>query len=112
MKTLNSTVEGTWIEIKQVEISQEDKNLLESTSETDLEAKKVLIDKIKSERESVALESDVTLAKTTYESKKPTLKSTDTYQLISADFIINNDNTINNGIINCRVNGEHVQIRL
>jgi hypothetical protein len=112
MKTLNSTIEGTWVEIKQVELTQEDKKLLESTNDTDLEAKKVLIDKIKTERESVALESDATLAKTTYESKKPTLKSTDTYQLISADFIINDDNTINNGIINCRVNGEHVQIRL
>jgi hypothetical protein len=112
MKTLNSTVEGSWVEIKQVELTQEDKKLLESTSETDLEAKKVLIDKIKTERESVALESDATLAKTTYESKKPTLKSTDTYQLISADFIINDDNIINNGIINCRINEEHVQIRL
>jgi hypothetical protein len=112
MKTLNSTTEGSWIEIKQVELTQEDKNLLESTSETNLEAKKVLIDKIKTERESVALEADITLAQTVYESKKPTLKSTDTYQLISADFIINDDNIINNGIINCRVNEEHVQIRL
>jgi hypothetical protein len=112
MKILNSTTEGTWVEIKQVELTQEDKNLLESTSETDLEAKKVLIDKIKTERESVALEADIILAQTAYESKKPTLKSTDTYQLISADFIINDDNIINNGIINCRVNGEHVQIRL
>lgn len=42
-----------------------------------------------------------------YDANKPVLKEGDVYQLIAAD--INDDG---NGIINCRVNGEHIQIRM
>lgn len=52
---------------------------------------------------------DATEAQTVYEFHKPVLKETDTYQLIAVDLRIEGLNK--NGIINCRINGEHKQIR-
>jgi hypothetical protein len=109
MKNLQSTTENNWVEIKQVVLTQEEKELQRSTSETDKEAKKALMERIKAEREVVADEADVVLAQAAYDSIKPVLKEGDTYQLIAANFTINNGVK---GILNCRVNGEHKQFRI
>lgn len=53
----------------------------------------------------MATAADVTNANAKYNLVKPTLKDTDVYQLISIDMVDNK------GILNCRVNGEHKQIR-
>ena len=109
MKVIQSTVETVWKEIVKVELTAEEKTLMFSTNEEDKVAKKALIDRVKSERE---LELDVetsAIAQAIYESKKPTLKETDTYQLIAVDMQL--DGEVGRGIINCRVNGEHRQIR-
>lgn len=106
MKQYQSTTEGVWIELKPVSLTEEQKALLMSTNESDKEAKKSLMEEIKTQREgSVEAEKQTELT-ALYNSKKPELKPEDVYQLISADV---NENL--SGIINCRVNGEHEQIR-
>lgn len=109
MKTIQSTIETIWKEIVKVELTSEEKTLMLSMNEEDKVAKKTLIDRIKSERE---LELDVetsAIAQSIYEANKPTLKSTDTYQLIAVDMQLEGE--VAKGIINCRVNEEHRQIR-
>lgn len=109
MKTVQSTVETVWKEIVKVELTEAERVLMRSTSEEDKVAKKALMDRVKSERE-VALDIDsTTAAQAIYEAKKPTLKEGDEYQLIAVDMQL--EGTIGKGIINCRVNGEHIQVR-
>jgi hypothetical protein len=105
MKNLQSIVEGIWVELKQVQLTKEQKTLLSSKDEANKEAVIALLAEIKSLREVEAQEEDVVLAQAKYEEVKPTLKETDVYQLISFNI------TGNNGILNCRVNGEHKQVR-
>ena len=109
MKTIQSVTETAWKEIVKIELTAEEKTLMFSMNEEDKVAKKALIDRVKSERE---LELDVetsAIAQAIYEANKPTLKSTDTYQLIAVDMQLEDE--VGKGIINCRVNGEHKQIR-
>ena len=105
MKHLQSTIEGTWVEIKQVEITEAQKTLLSSRNESDKEAKKSLTLELKEARESEAIATDVTKANAKYNEVKPTLNDTDVYQLIAIDMV---DNA---GILNYRINGEHLQVR-
>lgn len=102
MKYLQSTVEGTWIEIKQVSLTAEQMSILKSG---DSNAQTNLRLQIKEQRESIASEEDVTACNAKYVEIKPTLKESDVYELISFDI------TDDSGILNCRVNGEHRQIR-
>ena len=106
MKQFQSTIEGTWIELKQVELTEEQKTLLMSKEEGDKDAKLALFEEIKSQREGVVDAAKSAELITFYESKKPELKAKDIFQLITADV-----NESFNGIINFRVNGEHKQIR-
>lgn len=55
-------------------------------------------------------ENDIRLANEAYTQNKPQLASEDKFQLISADVLIDDDSAVS-GIINCRINGEHEQIR-
>lgn len=105
MKHLQSTTEGTWIEIKQVKLTDEQKTLLMSRDKKDVEDKKTLVAELKTLREVAAKAADVKLAKAKYNEVKPTLEAEDVYHFISIDI---NDNS---GILNCRINGEHKQIR-
>ena len=109
MKQVQSTAETIWKEIVKVELTAEEKVLRHSTSEEDKEARKVLMERIKSERELELDEESATVAQAIYEANKPALKETDTYQLIAVDIQLEGET--GTGIINCRVNGEHVQIR-
>lgn len=105
MKNLQSTTEGTWIEINQVSLTREQIALLNSEKESDKDAIKTLIAEIKSLREVNAKEEDILIAQSKYQEIKPVLKETDVYELISFDI------AGINGILNYRVNGEHKQIR-
>ena len=110
MKNLQSIEEGTWVELLPVELTESQIELLKSTKETDAEAKSELIAEIKELKEG-AVSSDLTeKLNTVYTSLKPELKEEDVYQLISADFSEKSENVFT-GIINCRINGEHKQIR-
>ena len=105
MKNLQSITEGTWVELKQIQLTDEQKILLSSKDEANKEAVTALLAEIKSLKEVVAQKKDAALAQAKYERVKPRLKETDVYQLISFDI------KGNNGILNCRVNGEHKQVR-
>jgi hypothetical protein len=76
MKNLQSTAEGVWKSLDEIELT----------------------------------ENDIRLANEVYTQYKPQLASEDKYQLISADVLIDDDSMVY-GIINCRINGEHEQIR-
>lgn len=105
MKNLQSTIEGTWVELKQVLLTEEQKTLLSSNDEANQEAIKALLAEIKPLREVEVQGEDAVLVQAKYEEVKPTLKETDVYQLISFNI------TGNSGILNCRVNEEQKQIR-
>jgi len=113
MKQVQSTVETIWKEIVTVELTAEEQVLLHSTSEEDKVTKKALIDRIKAERE-LELDEAISIAtQTIYEANKPTLKETDTYQLIAVDIQLDiiDEKYFGKGIINCRINNEHIQVR-
>ena len=98
MKNLQSRTEGTWVELKQIQLTDQQKILLSSKDEANEEAVIALLAEIKSLKEVVAQKKDAALAQAKYERVKPRLKETDVYQLISFDI------KCNNGILNCRVN--------
>jgi len=108
MKTYQSTTEGTWVEILKVKLTEEQKALMVSTNEEDKEARLTLVQSIKAQREAVVPEGKAAELISFYNTIKPVLKETDVYQLISADL---SEATPFQGILNCRVNGEHTQIR-
>ena len=110
MKTLQSIIEGTWNEIKSIPLTDEQFTLLNSDKDTDKEAKETLIQTIESQRVTTPLQIDSDLAQLTYVAIKPTIKETDTYELIGIDVVIDDNNKLS-GILNCRVNGQHTQIR-
>jgi len=92
------TFKDTWKEI--VPFTEEEKIILKGDSK---EAKKAIIDGRYRDVDPAVAQS----LQVIYDANKPILKDGDVYQLIGAD--INEDG---NGIINCRVNGEHQQIRM
>ena len=109
MRNFQSTTEGAWVELLPVQLTEEQKTLLMSTKEEDKEAKKVLMETIKEQREGEVLETKTNELNSFYESIKPEIGEDDVYQLISVDVSEIESNF--NGILNCRVNGEHKQIR-
>jgi len=110
MKNYQSTIEGSWIELLKVELTEEQKALLMSTDEADRDAQKELREQIKAEREGQVEEAKATELTTFYQGIKPELKEEHTYQLISAD-VSEKQEGVFTGILNCRVNGEHKQVR-
>lgn len=108
MKNYKSITEGTWVEVLKVELTEEQKALMVSTNEEDKEAKLTLLEEIKAQREVKVSKGKAAELISFYNTIKPVLKETDVYQLISADL---SEATPFAGILNCRVNGEHIQIR-
>jgi|LauGreDrversion4_2_1035121.scaffolds.fasta_scaffold1111585_2 hypothetical protein len=94
--------------VLKVELTEEQKALIVSTNEEDKEAKVALAQSLKSQREGVVPENKTAELVAFYNTIKPVLKETDDYQLISADLY--EANTFQ-GILNCRVNQEHIQVR-
>lgn len=111
MKQIQSVTEGVWKEIVKVELTAEEKVLMRSKEDTDKEAKKALMARIKSERELPLDETSSSVATEIYTANKPTLKETDKYQLIAVDISLDETSGVGKGIINCRVNDEHIQVR-
>jgi len=109
MKNFQSKEEGTWIEILPVQITKEQRDLLHSTKEEDKEAQQELATLIKSQKGGVVSEEKTASLVQFYNSVKPEIKEGDTYQLISIDLSEKEDKFI--GILNCRINEEHKQIR-
>ena len=108
MKNYQSIIEGTWVEILKVELTEEQKALMLSNNEEDQESKLALMQSIKVQREGAVPENKAAELVSFYNTIKPVLKETDVYQLISADL---SETDSFQGILNCRVNREHIQIR-
>jgi NRPS condensation-like uncharacterized protein len=102
MKTLHSKIEGTWIELKKVQLTQEQKDLLKSKDQE-------TINYVKSKREVAAELSDAEIAQAKYNEVKPVLTEDDTYDFIAVDLEIDEDSV--SGILNFRLNCEHKQTR-
>ena len=109
MKNLTSNTEGVWFDPIHLPLSEEDTRLISSTSDVDTDAKTALFATAKAAKENPATTEDATISQTVYEFHKPVLKETDIYELI--EVVTRIEGTNMNGIINCRVNGDHKQIR-
>lgn len=105
MKHLQSITEGTWIEIKKFEFTDEQKAILMSKDENDKEAKKSLALEIREASQVKATNKDATNASEKYNKVKPTLKDTDVYELIN--MYICGDR----GVLNCKINSKHTQVK-
>lgn len=107
MKNYKSQEEGIWFSLVSYTPTEEQINILKVSPTTEEENTLRLntLEAVKlASREAVTVEEKTEL-EALYNANKPELKSTDVYVLIDAN-ISNNSN-----LINCRVNGEHIQIR-
>ena len=110
MKNLQATTEGIWVEIVNVVLTEEQNILLRSHDESFKEDKITLLKYIRDNKEKLALTADINIVQAVYDKFKNTILATDKYQLISADLSIGNQNEVK-GIINYRVNDNHLQLR-
>jgi hypothetical protein len=109
MKNLYSIEEDKWLELVPVETSEEELTLLQSKEEADKEAKIALIKTIQAKSVKTAKSTDANKAKGKYAEIKPVLKAEDVYEFISMEY--NTEDTLISGILNYRINDEHIQIR-
>ena len=84
---------------------------LEKSRDMDMstEERKALMDSIREQMTVTLDDAKKAELEAFYESKKPELKEGDEYQLIAMDITERGD--VYTGILNCRVNGDHKQIR-
>lgn len=121
MKTLMMKQDGEWIEIKKPQLTKEESETLSGYSQKTKEVKdfknypkptakeQAVIDKMNKERFGELTKKDKTAAEKLYNEVKPELKEEDKYQLLSFTIHYKEDKPF--GILNCRINGEHKQIR-
>jgi hypothetical protein len=113
MKIFQSITENIWIELVNIPLTtltSEQKQLLFSTDPEDAPAKAALREIIRASREVVVTGEKLSELITFYNTIKPALKDGDTYQFIGVDLSEKSENVFS-GILNCRVNGEHKQVR-
>lgn len=108
MKNLQSIEEGKWVELLPITLTDSEKVLLLSKEESD--AKTALVEKVKTDSKKSVSATIASKAKAKYNEIKPSLKDADTYEFITADFVYDDAN-IASGILNCRINGQHKQVR-
>jgi len=106
MKNLQSKIEGTWIDVQNVELTKEEKLVLFSNEKENEEAKKALEEAIEIKRNVPASEEDSKFAQDIYEANKPKLEEGDTYELIIAIVIPMNKK----GTISYRLNSKYAQV--
>jgi hypothetical protein len=110
MKNFQSTAETVWIEQLKVELTESERELMRSQNEENEEARNALFERVKAEREQLVTEEKNLSLNTFYNTIKPAIKDTDTYQLIACN-CIEVTAGFYSGILNFRINGEHKQIR-
>lgn len=110
MKNYQSTAEGSWVELLKVELTNEQKELLISTDDSDKNAKTSLINLIKSQKEGNVKSTKNNELNNFYQSIKPELKEKDNYEFISVT-LSEKEKGAFKGILNYRINGKHKQIR-
>jgi hypothetical protein len=109
MRNFQSTTEGTWIELLSVQLTEEQKALMMSTNKEDEEAKQTLMGTIKAQREGVVSSEKQEQLNSFYNLIKQEIGQNDVYNFLSINLSIKKGKI--SGILNCRVNGEHKQIR-
>lgn len=110
MKTFESIEEGVWYELKKVQLTPAQEELLDSNNPEDAAAKAELI---KSIQEGIKGEVSAEVAaelNAFYLNVKPELSPEDVYILLDVDLTEEVAGGFR-GILNCRVNNEHKQIR-
>lgn len=109
MKIYQSTTENNWIELLPVALTKEQRDLMRSKNPEDLAAQQALSETISTQRIGTVSEEKSDELVAFYNSVKPQLNQGDTYSLISID--LHEKGNSYSGILNCRINGEHKQIR-
>lgn len=94
-----------WLLTKKVNLTKEEKEIISSNDETRFDIMK----EINKKRYVKASTDVIETCQKIYDEYKPILKEHDKYELIDLNVCLNEDNV--KGIINCRINGEHKQIR-
>jgi len=101
MKIYRSIIENYWVEILPLELTLEQINLIKSNT-------KHISETLGINREKIVEEPKLSELINFYNSILPELNETDSYKLLSISI---NENSKFSGILNCRVNGEHKQIK-
>ena len=110
MKTFESIEEGLWYELKEVQLTQEQEELLNSQNPEDIKAQSELVKLIQEEIKGKVSAEKAAELNAFYLNVKPELGQQDIYKLIEID-LTEEVGGVFRGILNCRVNGEHKQIR-
>lgn len=103
MKQIQSTNEGVFLEITRVPFTEEE--LLEHGFSKD----EINSSEFKNTGRIEKLEVGDSAYSEFYNTIKPELREGDSYEFISLDLI--DDDGYFSGILNCRINGEHIQVR-
>jgi hypothetical protein len=106
MKHIETTDGITWKQINNISLTKEQIDILK---DAESEAASALRAELNANRYTVLSAEESTVAQAKYDELKPEVKETDQYQLIAVNMMLDGDAT--SGIINCRVNGDHKQIR-
>lgn len=101
MKNL-TLINNSWKQKVEVQLTDTEKNLLTNIGEDEKEGRKLLFQRILEQSLIDANSEDVSAAQALYDSNK-----IENAALIAVDISLPDGN----GIINCRINGEHKQIR-
>ena len=109
MKQFQSTSEQNWVQVMPISLSQQEKDLLFSKDKKNDENRDALIKDINTRRFSSVDAETLTKLNAFYTSIKPSIKEGETYELIAIDVFDNLGGF--SGILNYRINKEHLQIR-
>lgn len=109
MKNYQSTQEGQWVELLTPDLTQEMLLMKELIEEKKFDALRELQEAIRIQREGPVSAEKADELNQLYLTQKPTVPEGQTYQLIAMDVTQRGDSF--GGILNCRVNGEHIQVR-
>lgn len=109
MKNLQSHIEGEWFEITTTPYTAEELSILENDIDENKEAIEAIIINNRDNSKISASQEDIILANNAYLKNRPIIPQGKEYSLINAFFTLNG--LIVTGIINCRIDEEHKQIR-
>jgi hypothetical protein len=108
MKHIETTDGITWKQINNISLTKEQIDILK---DVESEAANDLRVELNENRYTILSAKESKVAQDKYDEFKPVIKETDQYQLIAVNIMLGDDGDETSGIINCRVNGDHQQIR-
>jgi hypothetical protein len=108
MKNFQLKKDSAWVEVLNNEVTEEQKAIL--VSDISQDGKTALLEELYAKKEVLVEEDKAAELDLFYDTIKPSLKESEVYELIALDLVETNEKTYF-GILNCRVNAEHIQIR-